>query len=322
MTASFKERLSADSLELKRNSVSTLQINLGKLCNQACRHCHVEAGPTKTAENMDEKTALHLIRLIEKSSLIKTLDITGGAPELNPYFREFVKVGKKKNIEVIDRCNLTVLFEKGQEDTAQFLADNEVTVVASLPCYSRTNVDKQRGNGVFDKSIRALQQLNQLGYAKSDKLKLSLVYNPLGPTLPPDQNKLQEQYKVELMEDFGIQFNKLYTITNMPIKRFLTDLLRQNKLDEYMSLLANSFNVRAFDNVMCKEFISISWDGRIYDCDFNQMLGIEVASSLPRSVWDINSFETYKASPIQVANHCFGCTAGAGSSCTGSLSAS
>ena len=317
-TPSFSGFLKNRDLKLRRNKVTTLQVNLGKLCNQACRHCHVEAGPTKTKENMGLSTFQRLSELILTSNNLQTIDITGGAPELNPHFRDLVKLARDRNIEVIDRCNLTVLFEKGQEDTAQFLADNKVQIVASLPCYSRDNVDKQRGNGVFDKSIQALKQLNQLGYGQdSSDLKLHLVYNPLGPSLPPEQHKLEERYKKELFEDFGISFNNLFTITNMPIKRFLNDLQRTGRLQEYMDLLASSFNSSALDGVMCRDLISISWDGKLYDCDFNQMLELELENTHLKTIWDLKSFEDLNNSAIKVDNHCFGCTAGQGSSCTG-----
>ena len=320
---SFQQALTERNTHLTRSTVNTLQVNLGKLCNQACRHCHVEAGPTKTRENMNEETCDQLISLMTKSSTIKTLDITGGAPEMNPHFRKLVSFARSKNIEVIDRCNLTVLFEEGQDSTAKFLAESGTQVVASLPCYSRSNVDKQRGNGVFDKSIKGLQLLNKLGYAQEGSgLQLHLVYNPQGINLPPSQLELEQQYKKELQEDFGIQFNNLFTITNMPIKRFHEDLKRSGKLDEYNQLLINNFNLSALESVMCKELISISWDGKIFDCDFNQMLDLKVDSSVPQTIWELEDFESFNNSPIKVANHCYGCTAGAGSSCTGSLTES
>jgi len=269
---------------------------------------------------MDATTFAHLSKVILNSRDLQTIDITGGAPELNPHFRDLVTLARDRGIEIIDRCNLTVLFEKGQEDTANFLAEKQVQVVASMPCYSRNNVDKQRGNGVFDKSINALKMLNELGYGKeSSPLKLHLVYNPLGPSLPPEQKKLEAQYKQELWEDFGISFNSLFTITNMPIKRFLVDLQRSNRLQEYMELLVNSFNSSALEGVMCRNLLSVSWDGKLYDCDFNQMLEIGMSSELPKTLSDIESLEQFNDSNIVVANHCYGCTAGSGSSCTGAL---
>jgi len=316
----FSKLLQEKGLRLSRSAVSTLQVNLGKLCNQACRHCHVEAGPLKTKENMNGETFGRLKSLILNSQDLQSIDITGGAPELNPHFRDLVSFARSRGIEVIDRCNLTVLFEKGQEDTAAFLAAQQVQVVASLPCYSRDNVDKQRGNGVFEKSIKALRLLNQLGFGvEGSGLKLHLVYNPLGPSLPPEQRKLELKYKEELKEDFGISFNQLFTITNMPIKRFLDDLNRAGRLQEYMELLVSSFNPSAVDGVMCRNLLSVSWDGRLFDCDFNQMLDLGMSSDLSKSIFEIESFDDFKNTNISVANHCYGCTAGSGSSCTGAL---
>jgi len=269
---------------------------------------------------MNEETFSRLKSLIQNSQDLQSIDITGGAPELNPHFRDLVSFARSRGIEVIDRCNLTVLFEKGQEDTAAFLAKQRVQVVASLPCYSRDNVDKQRGNGVFEKSIKALRLLNQLGFGvEGSGLKLHLVYNPLGPSLPPEQRKLELKYKEELKEDFGISFNQLFTITNMPIKRFLDDLNRSGRLQEYMELLVSSFNSSAVDGVMCRNLLSVSWDGRLFDCDFNQMLDLGMSSDLSKSIFEIESFDDFKNTNISVANHCYGCTAGSGSSCTGAL---
>jgi len=262
---------------------------------------------------LDGETFERLLLLIKNSPTIKTIDITGGAPELNPYFKKLVKFSRELGLEIIDRCNLTVLFEPGQEDTALFLKENKVRIVASLPCYSKENVEAQRGKDVFDKSIRALRLLNSLGYGSS-QLILDLVYNPIGPFLPPSQKKLQEKYKTELKELFGIEFNQLFTITNMPIKRFLDDLKRSNKLNEYMELLVNSFNPSSAQSVMCRSLISIGWDGKIYDCDFNQMLEMPIGN-----IREISSFEDLTKEPITFANHCFGCSAGEGSSCTGTL---
>ncbi len=319
----FFNLLREKKINLSRSAVSTLQINLGKLCNQACRHCHVEAGPTKLKENMSRETFVQLARVIENSPKLRTIDITGGAPELNPHFFDLVRLARRKNIEVIDRCNLTVLFEEGQQDTARFLAENGVQVIASMPCYSKDNVDRQRGNGVFDRSIKGLKLLNTLGYGlENSHLKLHLVYNPLGPTLPPDQKKLEAKYKQQLEDDFGIFFHQLFTITNMPIKRFLEDLDRSGQLDEYMHLLLNCFNVAALDNVMCRALISIGWDGKVYDCDFNQMLEMQVSNGVAKSIFEIESLDELQNSAIHVANHCLGCTAGSGSSCTGALTES
>lgn len=311
----FQNRLTANQIQTTRRSIDTLQINVGKLCNQACRHCHVEAGPNRT-ENMEREGFERLVELIDNSN-ISTVDLTGGAPELNPHFRWFVEQVRKRNINVLDRCNLTVLYEPGQEDLAQFLAHNQVQVVASLPCYSEDNVDKQRGNGVFDKSIRGLRQLNQLGYGSDENLKLDLVYNPQGASLPPSQEKLQIDYKKNLKEWFDIDFDNLYTITNMPIKRFLDDLNRHGKYQEYLETLVNAFNPTAAANMMCFNLVSIGYDGQIYDCDFNQMLDL---NSIERpTLWTVQSFDQLINKEIVWGEHCHGCSAGAGSSCGGSL---
>lgn len=313
----FSKMLTDNDIAQKRLNVDTLQMNLGNLCNQACRHCHVEASP-KGQDNMQREVFERVLELIDKSTIKpNTVDLTGGAPEMNPNFRWFVKKLSERNISIIDRCNLTVLYEPDQEGLAEFLASNQVKIVASLPCYSQENVDKQRGNGVFDKSIRALRQLNQLGYGASDELTLDLVYNPLGASLPPAQEKLQADYKKNLKEWFGISFNNLYTITNMPIKRFLEDLERQNKFDDYMSVLVNAFNPVAAKNMMCFSLISIGFDGKIYDCDFNQMTDLPAPGS--PDLWSIENFNQLVNKPIHWADHCFGCSAGAGSSCGGSL---
>lgn len=313
----FNVVVKESGVSLLRDKIKILQVNIGKKCNQACHHCHVEAGPNRT-ENMELRTIERLLDLLAKDSNIHTVDITGGAPELNPNFRYFVSQIRKMGKDVIDRCNLTVLFEKGQKDTAEFLAENKVQVVASLPCYLEDNVDGQRGKGVFGKSIDALLKLNELGYGKdSGDLVLNLVYNPVGQHLPPPQQKLERDYKEHLEKEFGIVFNNLFTITNMPIKRYAHMLQREGKMDEYMQLLVDNFNPIAADNVMCKELISIGWDGKIYDCDFNQMLEIPLNWTVC-SVWDIQSFSDID-SKIALDKHCFGCTAGAGSSCGGAL---
>lgn len=311
----FAEKIITHSITLKRDVIETLQVNIGKRCNQACHHCHVEAGPNRT-ENMERKTIDRLLELLDTSKSIKTVDITGGAPEMNPNFRDFVVEIRKRNIEVIDRCNLTVLFEKGQEDTAEFLRDHQITVVASLPCYLEDNVDQQRGKGVFDKSIKGLQLLNSLGYGKDGEgLLLNLVYNPVGAHLPPSQVELEDAYKEKLHQEFGIVFNQLFTITNMPINRYRHALIRDKQYHDYMALLEDNFNPDAACNVMCKTLVSIGWDGTIYDCDFNQMLNIGV-SKQKLSVWDIEQLDDIQ-SKIAIANHCYGCTAGSGSSCVG-----
>jgi radical SAM/Cys-rich protein len=314
----FTERIVAEGLTLSRRPLETLQVNIGKRCNQACRHCHVESSPIRT-ENMTFATIERLLMLLAYAPGISTVDITGGAPELNPNFRHFVTQLRAMERTVIDRCNLTVLFERGQQDTAAFLAHHQVQITASLPCYTTGNVDKQRGSGVFDKSIAALRMLNDLGYGKPGSgLILNLVYNPLGAFLPGAQAGLQADYKRVLMDQHGIVFNSLFTITNMPIKRFLDDLIRQGALDEYMALLAERFNPSAAEGVMCRDLVSIGWDGTIYDCDFNQMLELP-ASGRRRTIWEIEALSDLQRDPIALDNHCYGCTAGAGSSCGGSL---
>lgn len=318
----FLQTLKQNKVPFFRRELQTLQVNIGKLCNQACLHCHVEAGPKKTAENMNKETIDQLIKLIDATSSIRTVDITGGAPEMNANFRYFVSELASRKIKVIDRCNLTVLSLKGQEDTHQFLADHKVEVVASLPCYSKDNVDKQRGRGTFGQSINGLKKLNQVGYGKEGTgLILNLVYNPVGPYLPPSQAKLQNDYKAELKELFDIEFNQLFTITNMPVKRFLWDLERRGELDAYMHLLLENFNSGAAENIMCRDLVSVSWDGRLYDCDFNQMLDMDLGGK-PISVMQLDSFEVLNNKLIRFDDHCYGCTAGAGSSCGGSLTES
>lgn len=315
---SFEKNLATHGLQMKRGVLGTLQVNIGRLCNLACHHCHVEAGPKRT-ENMEGQVVDRVIELLEKSKTIHTVDITGGAPELNPNFRRLVSAARELGKTVIDRCNLTVFYELGQEETPYFLKVHQVQVVASLPCYSKENVEKQRGRGVFDKSIEAIKLLNKIGYAQKDtKLILDLVYNPLGPFLPPDQKKLELAYRAELKELFGIEFNRLYTITNMPIRRFLSDLERTGKLTQYMELLSNSFNPVVAEGVMCRSLLSVSWNGELFDCDFNQMLELPLGAGR-RSVWDISSFDDFEGNLIRYENHCYACTAGAGSSCSGTL---
>jgi radical SAM/Cys-rich protein len=302
---------------LRRSEVTTLQINMGKVCNQACHHCHVEAGPKRT-ESMSPEIADRIINLLIASPSIQTMDITGGAPELNPNFARLVLLSRSLGRHVIDRCNLTVFFEPGHNDLPEFLAGNKVEIIASLPCYIAENVDKQRGRGVFDKSIRALQLLNELGYGECGSgLILNLVYNPLGASLPPAQKKLEAEYKLQLKQQFGIGFNRLYTIANMPIKRFSEFLIRSGQQEEYMSLLVNHFNPATVENLMCRSLVSVGWDGKLYDCDFNQMKDIE--SPGKQTIWSISSFCELSNRKIATGSHCFGCTAGAGSGCGGSL---
>jgi len=324
----FIDKLSEHKLwPLKRSSPTTLQLNVGLLCNLTCHHCHVEAGPTKKKENMAKEGAERITLLLKNTPSMQTLDITGGAPELNPHFKYLVKEARTMGRQVMDRCNLTVLLEPGMEDMADFLAENQVQIVASLPCYKPDNVDKQRGKGVFDKSMEALKKLNQLGYGtEGSKLELHLVYNPVGPHLPPSQKKLEAQYKEELDKYLGIKFNKLFTITNMPIKRYADFLFNSGEYAKYMSLLVNHFNPSTLNDVMCKYLVSVSWDGKLYDCDFNQMLDINLGAAKSHgkegqlSIWDVDSFTFLEGTGIATARHCFGCTAGAGSSCTGAIS--
>ena len=313
----FQRALQERNLSLKRRPASILQLNIGLFCNQACSHCHVESSPLRT-EKMSHEVAEQCVRILDRSPSVHTLDLTGGAPELNPEFRWLVEQGRKRNLKVIDRCNLTVLLERGQEDLAAFLARNQVNVVASLPCYSEKNVNQQRGSGVFDNSIQALRMLNDLGYGRPDSgLELDLVYNPNGAFLPPGQQKLEQDYKLRLKQDFNIDFNRLYTITNMPIKRFAEHLYRKGDLDAYMQLLVQSFNPSTVEGVMCRDTLSVSWEGSLFDCDFNQQLNMRMVK--PMTVFDISSVDELVDVGISVDNHCFGCTAGAGSSCLGSL---
>jgi len=306
---------------LVREEATTLQINVGKLCNQACHHCHVEAGP-KRPEIMRREVAERVLEVLAASPSITNVDITGGAPELNANFALLVRESGRLGRHVIDRCNLTVLLEPGQEHLAEFLAQHEVEIIASLPCYTAKNVDQQRGQGVFEKSIRVLRLLNQLGYGVPDsRLQLNLIYNPLGASLPPAQGKLEEDYKKHLQENFGIQFHRLFTLTNMPIKRFADYLAQSGKHESYMSLLVNHFNPGTVTKLMCRALVSVGWDGKLYDCDFNQMLDIEmgVQTGQPPTIWDFPSFSGLAGNRIATGSHCFGCTAGAGSSCGGSL---
>ena len=303
---------------LVRSSLESLQVNLGYRCNQACNHCHVDAGPNRT-EEMSLDTVNLVIELINKRA-VKTLDITGGAPELNPNFRYLVQAARRAGLRVIDRCNLTILDEPGQETLANFLCDNEVEVTASLPCYTQDNVDFQRGKGVFEKSIRGLQELNELGYGVSGSgLELNLVYNPVGPILPPPQGSLEATYREELKRDYGIEFTRLLTIANMPIARFRHALERDGELDEYLDLLIKAHSDANLEQVMCRTTISIDWRGYAYDCDFNQMLAIPLARRKGGThLSQLIEHETQQQS-IAVAEHCFGCTAGQGSSCGGAL---
>ena len=302
---------------LRSGRLRTLQVNVGKLCNQTCRHCHVDAGPDRR-ELMSKDNFQHCLRLLSES-MIETVDITGGAPEMNPLFEWFVREVRQLGRHVIDRCNLTILAAPGFTHLPQFLADHQVEVIASLPCYLEENCDAQRGDGVFQKSIEALKLLNSLGYGQIDSdRKLSLVYNPVGPSLPPNQQKLEDNYRDQLRRRFGIEFNHLFTITNMPISRFLDDLLQTGRYEQYMALLVNSFNPDAVDGLMCRSMISIDWQGNLFDCDFNQMLEMPLEKSLPHHISSVRVADL-ESRPIVIGRHCYGCTAGAGSSCSGSL---
>ena len=303
---------------IRRGKLDTLQVNLGYKCNQSCLHCHVNAGPNRT-EMMDAGT-MALIPQVLAARDLGTLDLTGGAPELHEGFRELVRAARAQGVRVIDRCNLTILFEPGQEGLAEFLAAQGVDIVASMPCYSAANVDKQRGEGVFDLSIAALQKLNRLGYGQPGSgLLLNLVYNPQGPSLPPDQQALQADYKRELLAHFGIVFNELYALTNMPIQRFGSTLVSKGTFDSYMDLLKGSYQPQNLAGVMCRNTVSVDWQGWLSDCDFNQQLGLPLGTSgLQRHLRELLG-SGIDAQPIRVAGHCYGCTAGQGSSCGGAL---
>jgi len=304
---------------LRRARVTTLQLNIGLRCNLACHHCHVESGPLR-GEKLDAKGCARILELLERNPEVETLDITGGAPELHEGFRALVRGARALGRRVIDRCNLTVLFEPGQQDTAEFLASEGVDVVASLPCYSLENVERQRGRGVFDGSIRALLRLNALGYGgASSGPTLDLVYNPVGAFLPPAQASLERDYREALEREFGIVFDRLLTITNMPIKRFARELLRDGEYEAYMGLLVNHFNPGNLPGLMCRHLISVAHDGTIYDCDFNQALEL-LPPGPRRTIFDVDELATLEGADIATASHCFGCTAGAGSSCGGTLS--
>ncbi len=316
---SFEDALSSHGQgRLIAKSVSTLQVNMGKVCNQTCHHCHVDAGPQRT-ESMSKDTIDQIIAVLDRTPQISTVDITGGAPEMNPHFDYLVEQCRLRDRKVIDRCNLTVFYVKGKSHLPEFLAKHEVEIVASLPCYQETNVDQQRGKGVFDRSISALQTLNKLGYGvMGTGLNLDLVYNPQGISLPPPQRELEQDYKSELMSRYGIQFNRLLTITNMPISRFLEDLQEVDQVDSYYTLLVNSFNTTTVEDVMCRSLINVGWDGRLSDCDFNQMLDLTLQNDSPQWIKDFN-LPNLEHRPIVTGSHCFGCTAGAGSSCGGAL---
>jgi radical SAM/Cys-rich protein len=333
----FAETLTEASLSLRRAVPEILQVNVGKLCNLTCVHCHVNAGP-KRKEIMTRKTVDRIIDWLANTE-IPTVDLTGGAPEMVPDFRYFIERVKKlhPSRHVIDRCNLTILLEEEYQDLAEFLAGKQVEIIASMPCYSAENVNAQRGDGVFEGSIAALQLLNSLGYGIDEALPLHLVYNPVGAFLPPQQASLEADYKRELQKHFGIVFNRLYTLTNLPIGRFAAYLRHSNRLDEYMQLLIEAFNPATIKGLMCRNTISVGWRGEVYDCDFNQQLEMQwrgTAGALgsynrdtrddgneinnPLFLWDVDP-EKIENREIMTGDHCFGCTAGAGSSCGGAI---
>jgi len=305
-----------DFPQITRLSLKTLQVNLGYKCNQSCLHCHVNASPKRT-EMMNKHTIDEVINFSYQNN-VGTVDLTGGAPEMNQYFEYMIKKLREKNIHIIDRCNLTILQEKGMSKMIDFLAEHEVEIVASLPCYKDINVDAQRGKGVFTKSIKALQRLNKKGYGMNKKLMLNLVYNPQGAELPPKQTELELEYKSYLLENYNIIFNKLFTITNMPINRFGSMLVSKKKFHSYMDLLKSTFSQIAKENVMCRNLLSIDYEGYVYDCDFNQMLGVDI-SNKKTHITDIKKDELVNKI-IATGDHCYGCTAGSGSSCGGVIS--
>ncbi|MCB9378084.1 MAG: arsenosugar biosynthesis radical SAM protein ArsS [Holophagales bacterium] len=315
----FARRIAASGRPpLRRDRVTTLQVNVGLRCNLACHHCHVESGPKRT-ERLDERGVARILELLARSPEVTTLDLTGGAPELHPGFRDLVRGARALGRRVLDRCNLTILEEPGQADTAEFLAREGVDVVASLPCYGPENVDAQRGRGVFASSLRALERLNALGYGRGDpRLRLDLVYNPVGAFLPPDQRALEAEYRARLAADFGIVFDRLLTLTNMPIKRFAHALQRDGQYEAYMDLLVQRFDAANLDGVMCRSLVSVGHDGTLYDCDFHQAAGLRPPGPR-RTIYDIDALGALAGAPIATADHCFGCTAGAGSSCGGAL---
>ncbi len=300
---------------LRADGIRVLQLNLGKLCNQTCRHCHVDAGPDRR-ESMTRQTAEQCLDVLRQTS-IPTLDLTGGAPEMNPNFRWLVEQARTLGRQVIDRCNLTILQASGFTDLPQFLAEHAVEVVASLPCYLEENTDRQRGSGVYQKSVAALRRLNELGYGMPGSgLVLTLVFNPGGPSLPPPQQVLEAAYRRELRARHDIEFSRLFTITNLPISRFLDDLLQSGNYEQYLQKLIEAFNPLAVNEVMCRTTLSVDWTGRLYDCDFNQMLELPVAANVPEHVGNFD-WARLAERTIVTGRHCFGCTAGAGSGCQG-----
>jgi radical SAM/Cys-rich protein len=319
MHATFPLLQITDFPPIRREVLTTLQVNLGYLCNQTCVHCHVDAGPKRT-ELMDEDTIAQVLAFLRAQPQVRTLDLTGGAPEMNPHFRYLVEEATVLGVRVIDRCNLTILEEPGYADLAEFLAAQQVEITASLPCYLEDNVNRQRGRGVFQASIRALQQLNTLGYGRDGSgLVLNLVYNPQGPVLPPSQQNLEAAYHAHLGE-MGIVFDHLYTITNMPIARFGSTLVSKGQFHDYMHLLRAAYRPENHDTVMCRSLISVDWQGYVHDCDFNQMLNMPLGAGGQRRTHLIDLLaKDLQNEPIAIADHCYGCTAGQGSSCGGAL---
>ncbi len=311
----FETALDTHGVALERKPVEVLQINLGKLCNLACVHCHVAAGPTRT-EIMTRETVDRILEWLDENP-VNRVDLTGGAPEMQPDFREIVSFATKRGSHVMDRCNLTILLQPGYEWAAEFLKEHQVEIIASMPCYSAENVNAQRGNGVFDDSIKALQLLNSLGYGIDPKLKLNLVYNPNGAFLPPPQATLEEAYKRELDKHFGIQFHSLYCLTNLPVARYANYLKQRGEYENYMQLLVENFNPGSVEGLMCRDTVSVDWEGRVYDCDFHQQLGLNPGGG-ESYLWDLD-LRRWNQTPIRLAPHCFGCTAGQGSSCGGAL---
>jgi radical SAM/Cys-rich protein len=315
----FAEKIHSSGSDFKRRAVDVLQVNMGRYCNLACIHCHVESGPTRT-EMMSRQNVEAVLDFLARSG-IPTLDITGGAPELHPDFDYLVSAVRQLGRHVMDRCNLTVIFEPGKDYLPEFFKQHEIELVCSLPCYSQENVDKQRGKGTFDLSIRALQRLNEIGYGQPEsKLILNLVYNPVGPHLPPPQAPLEQDYKRILRQEFGIVFNQLFCLTNMPITRYATHLKLRGEYDRYVELLEANFNPATVDQVMCRNLISVGWSGKIYDCDFNQMLDMPISDNDGNalSIATVSNDQLLNRS-IAIGNHCYACTAGAGSSCGGAL---
>ena len=310
----FEAHLAEHGAELRRAPLHTLQVNVGRKCNQTCRHCHVDAGPWRT-EMISAETARRVAAWIEEHRPA-IVDLTGGAPELSGQFRFLVESARASGCHVIDRNNLTIIETEAFAWLPEYLAQHSVEVVASLPCYLGENVDAQRGGGVFDRSIRALKKLNAVGYGT--RLPLNLVYNPLGPSLPPPQAELESGYRLELRQRHGIEFTGLFTITNQPIARFAEDLRAQGRLDEYLELLAASFNPATLGGLMCRSTLSVGWQGELYDCDFNQMLGLQLRQGKPLFLWDITP-ESLPGARILTGSHCLACAAGSGSSCTGAL---